>query len=65
MIVEVNDGFGINLNDNPFAIAAVADTSSPMNTGTEPTSDVTPSPTISPAFLLARTIVTALATRLF
>ena len=52
MIVEVNERFGINLNVIPLAIAAVADTSSPINTGTEPTSDVTPSPIISPAFLL-------------
>ena len=53
LIVEVNDGFGINLKVNPFDTAAVADTSSPMNIGTVPTSVLTPSPTISPAFLLA------------
>jgi hypothetical protein len=34
LIVEVKDGFGINLKVKPFAIAAVADTSSPINTGT-------------------------------
>jgi hypothetical protein len=45
------------LKVNPLAIAAVADTSSPINTGTEPISDVTPSPIISPAFLLDNTIV--------
>ena len=45
------------MNVNPFAIAAVADTSSPINTGTEPISDDTPSPMISPAFLLDKTIV--------
>jgi hypothetical protein len=54
LIVEVKDGFGINLKVNPLAIAAVADTSSPINTGTEPPSITTPSPIISPAFLFAR-----------
>ncbi len=56
-MVDVKDGFGINLNVNPLDTAAVADTSSPIKIGTEPTSDVTPEPIISPAFLFANTIV--------
>jgi hypothetical protein len=57
LTVDVNDGFGINLNDNPLATAAVADTSSPMKIGTVPISADTPSPIMSPAFLFERIIV--------